>query len=136
MPISFDLAARKPAIVEEAMQQVRDGMGLREIAKYHGVDTKTINKWLLALGDEYLEVRQAFIDSMLAEASEEMELAGDTFPLSRARELWKKATWYAERRDRARYGQDKQVTVNIGIGVQMDQALADEAGELLEHIKG
>ena len=111
-------------------------MGLREIAKYHGVDTKTINKWLLALGDEYLEVRQAFIDSMLAEASEEMESAGDTFPLARARELWKKATWYAERRDRARYGQDKQVTVNIGIGVQMDQALADEAGELLEHIKG
>jgi hypothetical protein len=49
--------------------------------------------------------------------------------------MFKKATWYAERRDRARYGQDKVVQVNIGVGVAMSEALGSQAGELLEQLK-
>ena len=113
---------RKLQIIEEAKDRILDGDTLAAIAKDHGITSRTLNTWLSALGDEYLEIRQAWLDNMLAEAGEALESADDQFPLARARELFKRACWYAERRDRARYGVqpvaqaggEVSVTINIG----------------------
>ena len=136
MPASLDIQARKPAIIEDALKRIMDGETLDQIGVIHGITGRTLNTWLLSLGEEYQSVRQSFIDAKLAECGDNIEGADDTFPLARAREAFKYWQFIAQTRDRARYGQDKQVTVNIGIGVQMKQALVDEAGELLKHLKG
>lgn len=125
---------KKQLILADAKKRILEFETLEEIATSHGISKRTLNTWLMALGDEYTELRQVWIDSMLEEAKREIDEADDNFPLARARERWKAATWYAERRDRARYGADK-ATINIINGVSMKEALADEAGELLEHLK-
>ena len=124
---------QKAIILQDAMRRVQDGERLELIAKDHGVQKRTLNAWLLALGDDYLVQRQAFIDGELIEASEcideagEMLHHGDDVPRARAildyaRQKWNRATWYAERRDRARYGVQPvagasgQVEININIG--------------------
>lgn len=126
-------AETKQSIIEDAKTRILQGHTLLEIATDNGVDKKTLNTWLMALGEEYQAIRQAWIDSMLSEAKEGIDNADDQFPLARAREQWKAATWYAERRDRARYGV-QVANINIINGITMDDALANEAGELLEHI--
>ena len=123
----------KQAILEDAKTRIINGETLEEIASSHGVSKRTLNTWLVSLGDEYAELRQAWIDNMLREAKEGIDNADDQFPLARAREQWKAATWYAERRDRARYGV-QVANINIINGVTMDAALANEAGALLDHI--
>ena len=52
--------------------------------------------------------------------------------LAHAREKWKAATWYAERRDQQRYGGHK-VNINIGGGnaPSMSEALAKDASALI-----
>jgi len=124
---------RKQLILEDAKAQILQGLTLQQIADKHEIDRKTLNTWLLSLGDEYQELRNAWIDSKLTEAAEAIESADEQFPLARAREQWKAATWYAERRDRLRYGQ-QVANINIINGVTLSDALAGEAGELLEHI--
>ena len=133
--MTLELDLRKPQILEDAKTRILNGETLKQIAADHGLTSRTLNTWLLALGDEYMLLRQAWIDNMLIDAGETLDNAEDVFPLARAREVWKKATWYAERRDRARYGQDKLVQVNIGVGVAMSEALGSQAGELLEQLK-
>jgi hypothetical protein len=123
----------KQAILEDAKKRILEGSTLDQIATSHGIDTKTLNTWLIALGDEYKELREAWIDNMLVEAKSELDNASDQFPLARAREQWKAATWYAERRDRLRYGQ-QTMNLNIINGVTLTDALQGEAGSLLEHI--
>lgn len=120
----------KGRILEDAKERILEGHTLAQIAKDHGITSRTLNTWLSSLGDEYLELRQAWLDNMLAEAGEALESADDQFPLARARELFKRACWYAERRDRARYGVqpvsgqggDVAITINIG-GVGQPQGI-------------
>ncbi len=116
---------KKDLILTEATQRIIEGHTLAQIAKDHGITSRTLHTWLSGLGDEYIEIRQLWIDNMLAEAGEELEDATDQFQLARGRELFRRACFYAERRDRARYGVqpvaqaggDVQVTINIA-GVQ------------------
>jgi hypothetical protein len=123
----------KQAILEDAKVRILQGDTLRQIATDHSIDKKTLNTWLMALGDEYQELRQAWIDTMLREAKDGIDNADDQFPLARAREQWKAATWYAERRDRNRYGV-QGININVINGVSMDVALAGEAGALLDKL--
>jgi len=99
-------------ILEDAKERILRGHTLSQIAQSHGIAERTLEYWLSALGDEYKELRQVWIDNMLAEARELLRNTGEddkaALRLARARELWKSATWYAERRDRDRYGQDQQ----------------------------
>jgi len=103
---------RKERILEDAKNRILKNHTLEQIAKSHGITKRTLNTWLMSLGEEYQELRQLCIDNMLAEALEEIDNSDSNFPLSRANSKWKAATWYAERRDK-RYGGHK-VNINIG----------------------
>ena len=103
---------RKQIILEDAKKRILKNHTLEQIAKSHGITKRTLNTWLMALGDEYQELRQLSIDNMLAEALDEIDNSDSNFPLSRANSKWKAATWYAERRDK-RYG-GHRVNINIG----------------------
>src|SRR5574340_403668 len=124
----------KAQILEDAKQRIPQGHTLIQIAESHGITKQTLNSWLMSLGDEYAALRQSVIDAKLSEVESEMDSASEPFALARARERWKAATWYAERRDRARYGVQVQ-NINIINGVTMDAALVSQANELLDHIK-
>ncbi|MGI9286545.1 MAG: hypothetical protein ACR2P1_14250 [Pseudomonadales bacterium] len=104
---------RKELILADAKERILKNHTLEQIAKSHGITKRTLNTWLMSLGDEYQELRQLCIDNMLAEALEEIDNATEHFPLARANSKWRAATWYAERRDQQRYGSNK-VNVNIG----------------------
>ena len=126
---------RKQTILEDAKERILKNHTLEQIAKSHGITKRTLNTWLMSLGDEYLELRQHCIDNLLAEALEEIDNADANFPLARANSKWKAATWYAERRDQQRYGGHK-VNVNIGNNSvpAMSDALDEDLSALLAQI--
>ena len=94
----------KQLILEDAKERILKNHTLEQIAKTHGITKRTLNTWLMSLGEEYQELRQLCIDNMLAEALEEIDNATDNLPLARANSKWRAVTWYAERRDQQRYG--------------------------------
>lgn len=98
----------RAAVLDNAKAAILDGKTLRQIADDHGINLWTLHNWLHALGDEYSALRQRWIDSLLLDAGEEIDEAATDFQLARGRERWRKATWYAERRDPARYGAKPQ----------------------------
>ena len=126
---------RKQTILEDAKERILKNHTLEQIAKSHGITKRTLNTWLMSLGDEYQELRQYCIDNMLAEALEEIDTADSNFPLARANSKWKAATWYAERRDQQRYGGHK-VNVNIGSerNISTEEALGEDISVLLANL--
>jgi hypothetical protein len=126
---------RKELILADAKERILKNHTLEQIAKTHGITKRTLNTWLMSLGDEYQELRQLCIDNMLAEALEEIDNATDNFPLARANSKWRAATWYAERRDQQRYGGNK-VNVNIGCNSvpTTSEALEKDIKELIAQI--
>jgi len=120
----------KEIVLADARQLIPAGATIAEIAAKHGIAERTLEYWLASLGDEYQELRQLWIDNLLQEAGDLLkdtrEDANAGLRLARARELWKRATWYAERRDRARYGQEAPASegkyVQINIGIRRDDA--------------
>lgn len=115
----------KEIVLADAKQMIPHGASIAEIAEKHGIAERTLEYWLASLGDEYVQLRQLWIDNLLNEAGELLkdtrEDGNAALRLARARELWKRATWYAERRDRARYGQEagaqqaQAVQINISL---------------------
>ena len=59
---------------------------MEEIAQLHEISKRTLNIRLMALGEEYQELRRVWIDNMLTESLEEIDNTTDHFPL-RAREF-------------------------------------------------
>ncbi len=121
---------RKERILEDAKNRILKNHTLEQIAQSHKITKRTLNTWLMSLGDEYQELRQLCIDNMLAEALEEIDNSDSNFPLARANSKWRAATWYAERRDK-RYGGHK---VNINVGernISSEELLEKEAKELI-----
>jgi len=116
---------RKELILADAKERILKNHTLEQIAKSHGITKRTLNTWLMSLGDEYQELRQLCIDNMLAEALEEIDNSDSNFPLARANSKWKAATWYAERRDQQRYGGNR-----LNINVREERNISSE--ELLE----
>jgi len=116
---------RKKLILEDAKKRILKNHTLEQIAKTHGITKRTLNTWLMSLGDEYQELRQLCIDNMLAEALDEIDNSESNFPLARANSKWKAATWYAERRDQQRYGGNR-----LNINVREEKNISSE--ELLE----
>jgi transposase-like protein len=112
LPVSIE---RRNEIIEKAKYDILNGKTIDQIAGEHGIAPRTLDYWLHGLGDEYEELRRAWIDGMLTEAGEELKAADDPLRLARARELQRRAQWYAERRDRKRYGEDRNVTVNVSV---------------------
>lgn len=118
----------KLAIIEQAKQRIIDGDTLNKIAADHGITSRTLKYWLSSLGDEYEQLRKAWIDSMLADATDAIDRADDAFPLARAREQFKAAAWYAERRDK-RY-QPKQDQSSSGVTIVINTQ--DSRGVLIQ----
>jgi hypothetical protein len=116
---------RKELILTDAKELIIQGWTLQQIADKHEVDRKTLNTWLLSLGDEYQALRNAWIDSKLTEAAEAIESADEQFPLARAREMWKAATWYAERRDSQRYGQKTEHKQDLSLSITVNRSLPE-----------
>jgi len=115
---------RKERILEDAKNRILKNHTLEQIAKTHGITKRTLNTWLMSLGDEYQELRQLCIDNMLAEALDDIDNSDSNFPLARANSKWKAATWFAERRDK-RYGGHL-----LNINVREEKNISSE--ELLE----
>ncbi len=115
-------AALKQTVLEDAKHLIMAGQTLEQIATKHGIHYKTLQAWLLAMGDEYKDLRRAWIDSMLIDSREALTEARtpDALSLARAREGWKADTWLASKMD-SRYA-DKQdnTTINIGAGSYLD----------------
>ena len=124
---------RKELILKDAKKRILLNHTLEEIAVSRNITKRTLNTWLMSLGEEYQELRRLWIDNKLADAKEAIEEATEDFPLSRARERWRAVTWYAERRDPMRYGGAK-VNINVAGSVTMSEALDTKAGELLDQI--
>ncbi len=125
---------RKELILADAKERILKNHTLEQIAKSHGITKRTLNTWLMSLGDEYQELRQLCIDNMLAEALEEIDNSDSNFPLSRANSKWRAATWYAERRDQQRYGGHR---VNINVverNISSEELLEKEAKALVAQI--
>ena len=130
---------RKQAVLEDAKQKIMQGATLPQIAQQHKVSLATLNIWLHQLGDDYIELRQAWIDNMLMDAAQaidhdysndgdlvdessgKLDVARASLRLNQADRRWKKATWYAERRDK-RYNPKQEVTLTSDIGTQLDEA--------------
>jgi len=51
-------------ILEDAKERILKNHTLEQIAKSHGITKRTLNTWLMSLGDEYQELRQYCIDNM------------------------------------------------------------------------
>lgn len=134
---------QRNAIIEDAKKLILEGRTIDQIADKHGIAPRTLEYWLAGLGEEYEEVRRQWIDNMLAEAGDLLHRAMNPTAIAKSRELWKRAAWYAERRDKARYGQDmQQVHVHVHdlgdrlrrarervIGQTYDNELGHGAGE-------
>lgn len=121
-------AERRHEIIESAKERILAGDTLDQIADSNGISRATLDLWLHALGDEYKQLRQVWLDSLLQRAGEEMEKKdADALGLARARELFKRACWYAERRDPARYGAkgDANQGVAINVYVNREGAMVD-----------
>jgi len=122
---------RKERILEDAKNRILKNHTLEQIAKSHGITKRTLNTWLMSLGDEYQELRQLCIDNMLAEALEEIDNSDSNFPLARANSKWKAATWFAERRDQQRYGGNR---LNINVvekNISSEELLEKDAKDLV-----
>jgi len=95
---------RKQLILEDAKNRIFQNRTLEQIAKSHGISKRILNTWLMSMGEEFRELRQLWVDNMLAEAKEEIDNVTDNFPLVRANSKWRAETWYgyAERRNQQR----------------------------------
>lgn len=117
MPVPAD---QKAEIVEDAKGRIMDGQTLKEIAEHHGVSKQALYTWLAGLGDEYQELRARWLDNMLVNAANRIEEADNALDLARGRELFRVATWHAERRDPQRYGQLANLPVGPGISIHLN----------------
>lgn len=126
--------ALKEEIINDAKLEILNGKTIDQISAKHGISHYTLSLWLHALGDEYENIRKAWIDGMLIEAEQLLKNADDPLGLARARELQRRAQWYAERRDRARYGEDRgPIAVQITPILNISVAAAPQTHRTIDH---
>lgn len=123
---------KRNEIIAQAKDQILAGLTIAQMARYHGIAERTLEYWLASLGDEYKELRAAWLDGMLTDAGELLKDADNPLAVAKARELWKRATWYAEKRDRARYGEDK-AQVNVQLNPILNISVAQDEHRPIEH---
>ncbi len=89
---------RKQLILEDAKKRILMNHTLEQIAVSHGITKRTLNTWLMSLGEGYQELRRVWADNMPTEALEEIDNATDNLPLTRVNSKQRTAAWYAKRR--------------------------------------
>jgi len=75
---------RKELILADAKERILKNHTLEQIAQSHKITKRTLNTWLMSLGDEYQELRQLCIDNILIEATEEINNIVKDFSLARS----------------------------------------------------
>lgn len=103
-------------ILTDAKAMLLDGKAAKEIAEKHGVSDRALQVWILGSEDDTLI--KAWVDAGQAEADEMLEKIAETSPtahiqIAKVRELLKRRQWYAEKRDRDRYGDSKMPVLNV-----------------------
>lgn len=106
----------KHEIIQDAMSRIMAGDTLELIAHDHHISERTLNHYLADIGEEYTELRKAWIDGKLIEAEQKLANIPDPtsredvpqaqFRLARARAYIDLATFYATSRD-SRYRKDQ-----------------------------
>lgn len=71
----------KQLILEGAKEQILKNHSLEQIAVSHGINKRTLNKWLMSMNEEHRELRQIWVDNMLAKANEEIDNVKDNISL-------------------------------------------------------
>ena len=79
-PISIN---RKQLILEDARERMLHNYSLEQIASDHGIKVRTLNKWLMSMNEEYSELRELWVDNMLANANKEINNVKDNFILEK-----------------------------------------------------
>ena len=131
---------------DKIISDLHQGKYLKDIAIDLGVTKQALSQYLKD-DPEYQTAREEgvaerldkaaiLLEQITLDANIRIEDAKQLLDLARIREIGlKRQEWRAEREFPARWGGQK-LSINIINGVQMDEALVNEAGELLEHIKG
>lgn len=129
---------RRNEIIENSREHILQGKTLKQIAAIEGVSVATLALWFHALGDDYKELRNLWLDEKLVSSAKNIDESTDALELARAREQWKCATWYAERRDPFRYGakgegiQGPQINVYINRDGAMIDVTPGESTPLVD----
>lgn len=104
-------------ILEQTKSLLLSGHKVKDIAKQLEVSERALKLWILGSDDE--ELLKAWVDCGLVESDDILENLDEKdinahLKLAKVRELLRRAQWYAERRNRSRYGDDK-FQVNVGV---------------------
>jgi len=95
----------KQLILEDAKERIFKNHSLEQIAVSHGIKKKTLKKWLMSMGNEHRELRQLWVDTMLAKANEEIDNVKDNISLESNDSKQEAATWCSERKKLNRMSQ-------------------------------
>jgi transposase-like protein len=87
----------KQLILEDAKERILKNHSLEQIAVSHGINKKTLNKWLMSMGNEHHELRQLWVDNMLAKANEEIDNIKDNVSFENNYTKQEAAAWCSER---------------------------------------
>jgi hypothetical protein len=120
---------------DKILERISNGDKIADIAKDYGITQPAISKALLD-DPEWIEARKNGALSRIEHWEKEIEnVSADTnqVMLGRAKEMLSHARWRAEREFPAQWGGQK-LNINIISNITMDDALASQAGDLLEHI--
>ena len=123
---------------ESILQQVADGVRLKDIAKQYGV-TKSAITHALSDDPEYIAAKEQFHSARLDQA-EEMILAAteDSTSQARARNYWSAVSWRASKEQRDVYGDKldthqafgpQGITINIGTVTPSGAIIEGESSE-------
>lgn len=101
---------RKALILKQAKTLLLAGHTLKEIAEATGVRDKALRMWILGAQDD--DLLNVWVDSGLVEVDDILENLDETdinahIKLAKVRELLRSKQWYAQRRSRERYGDEK-----------------------------
>ncbi len=88
----------KQLILEDAKVRISKNHSLEQIAVSHGIKKKTLNKWLMSMGEEHRDLRQIWVDNMLAKANEEIDNVRDNILLENKNSRQDAVSWCAERK--------------------------------------
>ena len=130
LPIAED---RKAEVLKSLKAELLSGGTLESIANKYQIAIRTLSYWCAQLGDEYREIRKQWLDAKLVNAETMMYEATDPFKLAKGRELFRAASWYAERRDPERYADKRELTVKTD-EPQTPEAVRQRITELEERL--
>lgn len=98
---------------EAILQQVRDGVRLKDIAKQYGV-TKSAIAHALSDDPEYIKAKADYHDSRLDDAEQMILDADDSTSQARARSYWQAVSWRASKEYREVYGDKPDTSSSFG----------------------